>query len=108
MSKQSDKSDKTKEKDKTLEKAQTTEKPQVNQSHTTYSFLKGIENKKKEAQVQIIEKLLEPEAFQANPTKTPIMTQRENIVNDNLENENENEKNSDPNRCRKATIGIWS
>ena len=48
MSKQSDKSDKTKEKDKTLEKAQTTEKPQVNQSHTTYSFLKGIENKKKE------------------------------------------------------------
>ena len=79
--------------DKITEKPQTTEKAQTNQSHSAHSFLKAIDNKKKEAQVQKVgNQPLEPAAIQANATKTPSMISKETIVNLDFEPEKELEK----------------
>ena len=79
-----------KEKDKQTEKTQTTEKTQVNQNQTPFSFLKGVESKKKEAQAQMVEiQPLGSEAIQANQIKTPGMIPKEIIAINDLENENE-------------------
>jgi hypothetical protein len=93
MSNKSDKSEKIKEKDKQTEKTQTTEKTQINQNQTPFSFLKGVDSKKKEAQTQLVE--IQPvgsEAIQANQTKTPGTIPKEIIAINDLENENEKKK----------------
>ena len=76
--------------DKISEKTQTIEKTQPNQSLSTHSFLKTLDNKKKDPQVQKVDNQpLEPAAIQANATKTPSMISKETIVNLDIEPEKE-------------------
>ena len=89
--------------EKISEKPQTTEKALPNQSLSTHSFLKSIDNKKKDTQGQKVDNQpLDSAAIQANPTKTPITIPKESIVNLDLKLEMELEKTKETKRKKET------